>query len=157
VEAAADWDNLRTPETYLGHGRSDRFASMNGDVFDEPRRYELPDRLRPNHWALVGHWTIEREKIVLEEARGSIVVRFDARDAHLVLSSQRREPLPFRVLLDGAAPGSSRGGDVDEEGNGFLREGRMYQLVRQHDNVRERALEITFREAGAEAYAFTFG
>jgi hypothetical protein len=33
----------------------------------------------------------------------------------------------------------------------------MYQLVRQHDTVRERTLEITFLEAGAEAYAFTFG
>jgi hypothetical protein len=29
--------------------------------------------------------------------------------------------------------------------------------VRQHDAVRERTLEITFREPGAQAYAFTFG
>ena len=27
VEAAADWDHLRTPETYLGYGRSELFAS----------------------------------------------------------------------------------------------------------------------------------
>jgi hypothetical protein len=26
VEAKADWDHLRTPETYLGYGRSERFA-----------------------------------------------------------------------------------------------------------------------------------
>jgi pimeloyl-ACP methyl ester carboxylesterase len=26
VEAEADWDNLRTPETYLGYGRSEHFA-----------------------------------------------------------------------------------------------------------------------------------
>ena len=47
--------------------------------------------------------------------------------------------------------------DVDEEGNGVLRDGRMYQLVRWKDAVRDRTLEITFLEAGAEAYAFTFG
>jgi hypothetical protein len=47
--------------------------------------------------------------------------------------------------------------DIDEEGNGLLRDGRMYQLVRQRDGVRERRLEITFLEPGAEAYAFTFG
>jgi hypothetical protein len=47
--------------------------------------------------------------------------------------------------------------DVDEDGNGVLREGRLYQLVRQHYGVRERTLEITFLEPGAEAYAFTFG
>ena len=42
-------------------------------------------------------------------------------------------------------------------GTACWRDGRMYQLVRQHDAVRERTLEITFLEPGAEAYAFTFG
>jgi hypothetical protein len=93
---------------------------------------------------------------VLDEGGGSIAFRFHARDAHLVLSSGAREPIPFRVLLDGKAPGPSGGVDV-EDGNGVLRDGRMYQLVRQYDAVRDRTLEITFLEAGAEAYSFTFG
>ena len=42
-------------------------------------------------------------------------------------------------------------------GNGVLRDGRRYQLVREHDAVRERTVEITFLEPGAAAYAFTFG
>ena len=33
----------------------------------------------------------------------------------------------------------------------------MYQLVREHDAVRERTLEITFLEPETEAYSFTFG
>jgi len=156
VEAEADWNNLRTPETYLGSGRSERFASADG-AFDERRGYQLPDRLRVNHWALAGEWTIGREKVVLDEADGSIAYRFHARDAHLVLSPGPRGPIPFRLLLDGEAPRPSHGVDVDEDGNGMLREGRLYQLVRQHDGVRERTLEITFLEPGAEAYAFTFG
>jgi hypothetical protein len=61
------------------------------------------------------------------------------------------------VLLDGEAPGSSHGEDVDEDGNGLLGDGRLYQLVRQHDTVHERTLEITFLGPGAEAYSFTFG
>jgi thiol-disulfide isomerase/thioredoxin len=143
VEAEADWDHLRTPETYLGHARGERFAS--------------PDRLPVNHWALAGEWTIGLENATLDQAGGSIVFRFDARDAHLVLSHAVGEPIPFRVLLDGEAPGPSHGVDVDEDGNGLLRDGRLYQLVRQSDAVRERTLEITFLEPGAEAYAFTFG
>jgi hypothetical protein len=47
--------------------------------------------------------------------------------------------------------------DVNEDGRGVLRDGRVYQLVRQHDAVRPRTLEIAFLEAGAEVYAFTFG
>jgi thiol-disulfide isomerase/thioredoxin len=157
VEAEADWDNLNTPETYLGYARSERFASQAGAAFDEPGVYELPERLGSNNWALGGEWTIGREKVVPGQAGGIIAFRFDARDAHLVLSPGARKAIPFRVLLDGEAPGASHGVDVDDEGNGVLRDGRLYQLVRQHDGVRERTLEITFLEPGAEAYAFTFG
>ena len=157
VEAEADWENLRTPETYLGYGRGERFASPDGAAPNEARAYGLPERLRSNHWALAGEWTIGREKVTLEKAGGSIAYRFDARDAHLVLSPGAREPIPFRVLLDGKAPGPTHGVDVDEHGDGLLRDGRLYQLVRQHDGIRERTLEITFLEPGAKAYAFTFG
>jgi thiol-disulfide isomerase/thioredoxin len=157
VEAEADWDHLRTPETYLGHGRSTHFASRNGAALDEGRAYELPERLPVNRWALAGEWTIGPENIVLDQAGGSIAYRFHARDAHLVLSRGAREPIPFRVLLDGEAPGPSHGVDVDDDGNGLLPDGRLYQLVRERDAVRERTLEITFLEPGAEAYAFTFG
>jgi thiol-disulfide isomerase/thioredoxin len=157
VEAEADWDHLRTPETYLGYERSEDVASPDGAAFDERRAYELPERLRFNHWALAGEWMIGPESVVLEQAGGSIAYRFHARDAHLVLAPGAREPIPFRVLVDGEAPGPSHGVDVDEDGNGLLRDGRLYQLVREQDGVRERTLEITFLEPGAEAYVFTFG
>jgi thiol-disulfide isomerase/thioredoxin len=135
VEAEADWENLRTPETYLGYERGGRSSQ----------------------WDLRGDWAIERENVVLNEAGGSIAFRFHARDAHLVLNSNAPEPIPFRVQLDGEAPGLSHGGDTDEDGNGLLRDGRLYQLVRAHDTVGERTLEITFLAPGAEAYVFTFG
>jgi thiol-disulfide isomerase/thioredoxin len=157
VEAEADWDHLRTPETYLGYGRSEHFASPEDAALDQRRAYQLPRRLHLNRWALAGEWTIGREQVVLDRAGGSIAYRFRARDAHLVLASGARGPIAFRVRLDGEAPGPSHGVDVDEDGNGVLRDGRLYQLVRQHDAVRERTLEITFLEAGAEAYVFTFG
>lgn len=143
VEAEADWDHLRTPETYLGYARGERAAP--------------PDGLSLNRWTFAGEWTIGAENVLLDEPGGSLAFRFHARDVHLVLSTKVGEPIPFRVLLDGEPPGASHGDDVDELGNGGLQEGRLYQLVRQHDGVQERTLEITFVEPGAEAYAFTFG
>jgi thiol-disulfide isomerase/thioredoxin len=157
VEAPADWNHLRTPETYVGYWRSTAFASPGRPAFDEPHAYELPERLRLNHWALAGSWTIAAESIVLDEAGGSIAFRFHARDAHLVLCRGAQEPILFRVLLDGEPPDASHGIDVDEDGTGVLQGCRMYQLVRSHDAVHERTLEITFLDPGAEAYAFTFG
>ena len=65
--------------------------------------------------------------------------------------------IPFRVPLDGAAPGPSHGVDVDKDGNGVARDGRLYQLVRQQGEIRERIREITFLQPGAEAYVFTCG
>jgi thiol-disulfide isomerase/thioredoxin len=157
VEAAADWDHLYTPETYLGSARSDQLPSSNGARPDDHRAYERPERLPLNQWALAGAWAIEPESVVLEQPGGSIAFRFAARDAHLVLSPGGRAPIPFRLLIDGQAPGRSHGVDVDEDGNGVLREGRLYQLVRQHDAVRQRTLEIIFLQPGAKAYSFTFG
>jgi thiol-disulfide isomerase/thioredoxin len=156
VEAPADWNHLQTPETYLGYGRSERFEPADVPS-PEPLRYELPQRLQLNHWALAGNWTIGRESVLLDQGGGSIALRFHARDAHLVLSAGAQRQIPFRVLLDDEAPGPAAGVDLDADGNGVLRDGRMYQLVRQHEEVWERTLEITFSEPGAEAYSFTFG
>ena len=157
VEAPADWDNLQTPETYLGYGRGERLASPGGIAIDERRTYRVPDMLGLNHWALAGEWTIGQENVQLEQPGGSIGYRFHARDAHLVLASQTNEPIPFRVLLDGETPGAAAGVDIDEDGNGVLRDGRLYQLVRVADAVRDRTVQITFDLPGARAYVFTFG
>jgi thiol-disulfide isomerase/thioredoxin len=157
IELEADWDNLRTPETYLGYWRDGSFASPCEPALDESRLYALPERLTLNHWALSGEWTIAAENVVLDRSGGTIAYRFHARDAHLVLCHGAREPIPFRVLLDGAPPGPSRGVDVDQDGHGELWDCRMYQLVRQHGVIRERTLEITFLKADVEAYSFTFG
>ena len=95
--------------------------------------------------------------VLLHQAGGSIVYRFQRATRISCCRPERDEPIPFRVLLDGEAPGPSHGEDVDEDGNGALRDGRLYQLVRQHGAVRERTVQITFLEPGAEAYVFTFG
>ena len=47
--------------------------------------------------------------------------------------------------------------DVDEDGNGLLEDGRLYGLVLEHGTVRDRVVQISFDEPGAEAYSFTFG
>ena len=144
IEAEADWNDLGSPETYLGYERGARPA-------------EEADKLGLNQWALSGEWKTASEHVALGEAGGSIAYRFHARDAHLVLSRATPDPIPFRVRLDGAPPGAAHGGDIDADGNGILDAGRLYQLIRQPGSVGDRTLEITFEAPGAEAYCFTFG
>jgi len=158
VEAAADWDSLRSPENYLGYERTENFASADGAVLDTPHVYAIPTRLRLNHWALRGDWTVKPQAIVLNQADGRIVYRFQARDLHLVMGpAAPGTPVRFRVLLDGQPPGDAHGTDVDDQGNGAVNEPRLYQLIRQPGPVTERTFQITFLDPGAQAYAFTFG
>jgi thiol-disulfide isomerase/thioredoxin len=158
VEASADWDSLWSPENYLGYERTENFASPNGSVLDTSYAYAAPARLRLNHWALAGAWTIKRQAVVLDQAGGRIAYRFHARDLHLVMApSTPGGPVRFRVGLDGQPPGAAGGGDLDDQGNGTLTQPRLYQLVRQPGPVTERTFEVTFLDPGVQAYAFTFG
>jgi hypothetical protein len=141
-EAQADWRNLRSPETYL----------------TEPPADVASDRLRLNQWSLSGDWTIGSRASVLSQAGGQIAYRFCARDVHLVMGPPARDAsVPFRVLIDGEAPGDDHGLDVDEHGHGTVVQQRLYQLVRQPGPIKDRTLEIAFEAPGVEAYVFTFG
>jgi thiol-disulfide isomerase/thioredoxin len=158
AEAAADWDSLRSVETYVGGARTEHFASPGGAKLDEARLYTAPERFSLNHWALAGEWTVGSEATVLHAANGRIAFRFHARDLHLVMGpATRGTSVRFRVFLDGQAPGEAHGTDVDEQGNGTVSDQRLYQLIRQPGHIADRQFEIEFLDAGVEAFVFTFG
>jgi thiol-disulfide isomerase/thioredoxin len=155
---AAAWDSLKSPENYLGHERTANFASPGGAAPGTRRTYAAPARLKLNHWAVAGDWTVEQEAAVLNAPGGRIACGFHARDLHLVMGPPARgQSVRFRVLLDGKEPGAARGGDVDEQGRGTVTEPRLHQLIRQATPVAERRFDIEFRDAGVKAFAFTFG
>jgi len=158
AELAADWNSLRTPETYVGYGRAERFASLGEPLLDRPRVYGAPTKMNLNAWALVGDWTMRRESAALNKANGKVSYRFHARDLHLVMApAERGTPVRFRVSIDGQPPGMSHGIDVNDAGNGTIDEPRMYQLIRQSAPIRDRQFEIEFLDPGAEVFVFTFG
>ena len=158
VARQADMDNLKSPETYLGHARAENFASPGGQRQDQPADYTAPATLQHNQWALAGRWTVGNEDARLETGGGRIAFRFHARDLHLVLApGEDGKPVRFRVRIDGHAPGPAAGGDVSADGDGVVDENRLYQLIRQSGDVQERTFEIEFLDPGVRAYAFTFG
>ena len=146
VEIAADWDSLRSPETYLGAARGER------------RARDGASGLGLNQWALSGRWAVDDESAALEAEGGSITYRFGARDLNLVLTPPASgAAVRFEVRLDGEAPGAAHGGDVDDAGAGAVDQPRLYQLVRQPDPGLDRTFEIRFLDPGVRAYVFTFG
>ena len=150
---------MKSPENYVGYGRTENFASTGGALADKPRQYAVPGRLRLNQWALSGAWAIERGASVLTGAEGSLAFRFHARDVNLVLGppARGRMTVPFRVTVDGEPPGDAHGLDTDEQGHGTVDRQRLYQLVREPGEIDDRTFEIAFQAPGVEAYVFTFG
>ncbi|MGT2455637.1 cytochrome c biogenesis protein DipZ [Cupriavidus basilensis] len=157
AQAAPDLRNVRSDETYIGYDQASNFASAGGIRQDASRAYTVGN-LQLNEWGLKGQWTVGGEQATLDRADGSIVYRFHARDLHLVLGpAADGRAVRFLVKVDGKAPADSHGADTDAAGIGAVTQTRLYQLVRQAGTVGEHTFEIRFLDAGARAYAFTFG
>ena len=158
TEAAADADDVQSPETYIGYARAENFASPGGLNQDDPQLYKTPSGLKLNQWALAGNWKDEDQVATSLAAPDSISFRFHARDLHLVLGPGiDGKPVRFRVTLDGQAPGADHGVDTDAEGYGVVSGDRLYQLIRQQGSIHDRTFTIEFLVPGVRAYSFTFG
>jgi len=158
-EAAPNLRNIRSPETYIGFNRAENFVSAGGLMQDAPKNYTLTENLRLNEWGLVGKWHVSKEHARLVGQEGSIAFRFHARDLHMVLGrGETDEPVRFRVTLDGKPPLDAHGLDVNSQGEGIITQERLYQLIRQpEDMIGSHEFKIEFLGSGVEAYVFTFG
>jgi cytochrome c biogenesis protein CcdA/thiol-disulfide isomerase/thioredoxin len=158
AQAAPNFGDVKSQETYVGHKRSQNFATMDTIADDKNKTYKAPGRLSLNQWGLEGTWKVGEEMAVLQSAPGKITFRFHARDLHLVLGPAKGgKPVRFKVKLDGSEPGADKGVDVTPDGTGTVHENRLYQLIRQKGPVEDRTFEIEFLDPGVEAFAFTFG
>jgi len=158
IEAAPDWADIKSPESYVGYDRAENFASPGGEAWDKRHVYAGPSTLRLNQWALSGEWTAKKQFASLNAPDGRIAYRFHARDLHLIMGP----PTPgasvrFRVTIDSRPPGAAHGVDVDGQGNGTVIQPRLYQLIRQPQPISDRQFQIEFLDPGVEAFDFTFG
>jgi hypothetical protein len=153
IGVAPNFDHVRSAEAYLGYAHADDAAPR--DVLpDRVQRHTLATP-RLNAWTLAGAWVQRPENVEATEPDGAIAMRFHARDLHLVLGAADGQPVPFRITIDGHAPGPDHG--VDEQGRGVVSGERLYQLVRERGAVADHTFEIRFGRAGARAGVFTFG
>jgi cytochrome c biogenesis protein CcdA/thiol-disulfide isomerase/thioredoxin len=159
VQAAANFDEAFSQETYLGYGRAAHLISPGGIRKDVVATYVAAKTYGPDDWSLIGRWTIAKEWAGNASAGAKIAYSFHARDLHMVLGpGSDGKPVRFRISLDGKPPGADHGLDTDAQGYGTITAQRLYQLVRQ-DKVaqKDRIFRIEFLDPGVQAYTFTFG
>jgi thiol-disulfide isomerase/thioredoxin len=151
-------DDEQSPETYVGYRKAERLASPERLEQDFRKTYTPPPSLSLDQWALGGSWNVGAESAVPEASGSKIVFRFHARDLHIVLGPViRGRPVRFRIKLDGVAPGHDCGVDTAPDGTGQISEPRLYQLIRQKGQIRDRTFEIDFDGPGVRVFSFTFG
>ena len=156
AEAGAAFDEIGSPETYIGYYRAERFVSPGGLLNDKPKTYATAP-LALNDWSFEGSWIDQRQSARSLAPGAKISFRFHARDLHLVLGSATGKPVRFRVTIDGAPPARDAGVDAKPDGSGTITAQRLYQLIRQKGRVQDRTFTIEFIDPGAEAFSFTFG
>jgi cytochrome c biogenesis protein CcdA/thiol-disulfide isomerase/thioredoxin len=154
---AAAANMISSPETYVGYARQQNLASPEAIKRNVATQYSTPHELKTHQWSLDGNWLVSQESATLQVPGGAISYRFQGRDLHLVLGSSNGKPLRFKVTLDGSPPGEDHGADIDGQGNGLIREQRLYQLIRQSGKSAVHTFRIEFLDAYAQAFAFTFG
>ncbi|OON62758.1 hypothetical protein B0920_04805 [Massilia sp. KIM] len=156
-QMAPDLANVGSGEAYLGYRKAQDFRSPERLKPDSPRDYTV-GKLNVNQWGLFGQWNVGAERAVVAQPGAGVAHQFSARDLHLVMGpGAPGRKVRIKVTVDGRAPGADHGADVDAEGNGVVTETRLHQLVRQSGKVGQRRFEVRFLDAGAQAYAFTFG
>jgi hypothetical protein len=150
--AAADYDDIHSPETYIGYSR------FVGPDDKRPVRGGAPRRVAAQRLGFQGAMDRRPEVAVLDKAPGGLVYRFHARDLHLVLGPKADgTAVRLRVTVDGASPVDNHGTDVSPDGLGVVTDQRLYQLVRQSGAIADHTFEIELLDPGFHAYSFTFG
>jgi len=152
VDTTPQYD--RTPETYLGKARIERFAS-NEQIREGEQIYTHPAVLARDHFAFEGAWDITDESA--KSKKGSaLVLHFKAGKVFLVIGPGVRGN-QIKVFVDGKPINESIAGADVKNGKIILDEERLYNLVDLKGKVEDHLLRLEFENDGILVYAFTFG
>lgn len=126
-----------TPETYLGLGRIEGFASP------EPLQlgigdYTFPSSLPLNRVAFSGAWDVQSQYSE-PNAGAELQLHYKAADVFLVI-----EP-------------ASTGNSISVNGEPMVLDGSRLYTIATHDEIVEDTLTVTFNDPGIQVFAFTFG
>ncbi len=161
VGETPDYQAIKSPETYFGWWRDERFASPEGLVENHATDYSLPFRLQKNEWALDGSWSINEKYSEALASGARFQFLYSASVANLVMSTRDGSLQDVIVKLDGEVVPTEMLGQnmvVDEmTGQTFVQVefSDLYELINGEPG--EHLLEIEVLEPGLQIYAITFG
>jgi len=133
----------RTPETYLGTGRMQRFASPE-KILSGDQVFTLPKEIPLNHFVYQGIWSVRAESARSGPA-AALEFKFKASKVFLVVGPAHAGD-KIKMFMDGKA--------MDDI---ILDYQRLYNIIDLKGAVETHKLRLEFPNAGTLVYAFTFG
>ena len=144
----------RTPESYLGYLRMDRFASPEDIKKDKMSLYSSPNNVKANELAYSGNWTINAEH-ANPSRNATLSFNFESKEVFLVMKSKAGTTGKVRVYLDDKSPADESGEDLEADVV-TVDSDRLYKLLNLKEPSRH-ILKLEFLDDNTEVYAFTFG
>ncbi len=149
----ADLSGIGSPETYFGAARNQFLA--NGTI-GATGTQDLTEPTSPklNQFYLTGQWNFLPEYAVNLQPGAKIIYKYHSAKVFFVASAPKGTTL--EIFQDSKPVGLAAGSDVIN-GQVFIQQSRLYNLISNPDGSGEHTLEIIIDSPGLEAYTFTFG
>lgn len=152
--AGQNADYEKTPETYLGAGRIERFDSPQG-VLTDGAVFTKPSTIALDHFVYDGTWNLDDERATTAK-NSALELHFQAGKVFLVIGPKANGD-QVKVLLDGKVVSIEQAGQDVKEGVVTLDSERLYELIDLHGKHGQHFLRLEFQNEGTAVYAFTFG
>jgi cytochrome c biogenesis protein CcdA/thiol-disulfide isomerase/thioredoxin len=146
--------DTRSPETYLGLARTERFASPE-DLKRGAGQYSLPVKLVLNNYAYEGGWLADTDHVTPRDG-ARLDFHFYAKDVFLVMRSFDPEGARIEVSLDGKPLGDQENGRDVQGGSVQVKDDRLYHLI-SLGSAGDHTVTLKFISGEVALYAFTFG
>lgn len=144
----------RTPETYLGATRMERFASNEAISIGE-KNYTAPETLDLHKVSYSGMWNVQKEYSSAKKG-SSLQLKFQGTKLFLVMHPTSVKDTVKIYLDNQEVPEKYAGKDV-ENSTISVTEPRLYELINIKNTTDVHLLRLEFLNDGTEVYAFTFG
>jgi len=143
----------RTPETYLGSARLERFASAE-KIAGGVQTFSLTSELPVDHFAYEGQWDVSRESAT-GGAGSALSMQFQGDKVFLVIGGKTKGTI--KVSLDGQeVDAAAAGSDVKASRITIDRE-RLYHIIDFKGRPGVHMLRLECEGGDITFYAFTFG
>ena len=148
------------PDFYFGYKKFSGYGNDKKIISETAQALQLPEQFTPRHFYLKGTWKSTEESLQLTGPPAALVIPHEARGVYLVAGSMASSPVPAEIKIDGQPLTKKiKGRDIvlqDGKSYLFVKDYRLYELLKLPEKRGAYKLEIIFEDPGVEIFKASF-